>query len=119
VARKLLCRKRGPNMRFSGSERTAGSTAGPKQSKKASHAGRTLWFKGLSCSRRHKSFEGCGGLTLAGCQTPPKPLYHPPSSAGQGREKITKGSWVEVRTGRHHSSITVTGKTDWTWEKLI
>ena len=50
---------------------------------------------------------------------PPKPLYHSPSSAGQGREKITKGSWVKVRTGRDHSAITVTGKTDSTWGKKL
>jgi len=31
---------------------------------------------------------------------PPKPFYHSPSSAGQGRENIMKGSWVEIRTGR-------------------
>jgi len=30
---------------------------------------------------------GGGGLTLAGCQLPAKPLYHSLSSAGQG-EKI-------------------------------
>jgi len=35
-----------------------------------------------------------------------------PLSAGQGRENITKVSWVEVRTGRGHSTITVMGKTD-------
>jgi len=26
-----------------------------------------------------------------------------------------KGSWVEIRTRRDHSPITVTDKTDWTW----
>jgi len=33
----------------------------------------------------------CGGLTLAGRQVHTKVLYHSPSSAGQGRENITKG----------------------------
>jgi len=51
-----------------------------------------------------------GGLTLAGRQVPSEQLYHSPSSDGQGREKIMKGSWVETQTGRDHSSITVTGK---------
>jgi len=26
-----------------------------------------------------------------------------------------EGSWVKVRTGRHHWPIAVTGKTDCTW----
>ena len=42
----------------------------------------------------------------------------PPSSAGQRRENITKGSWVEIRTGSGHLPITVTGKTDSVWGKL-
>jgi len=46
---------------------------------------------------------------------PPKPLYHSPSSAGQGRENITKDSWVKIRTGRDHSPVTATGKTVSTW----
>jgi len=37
------------------------------------------------------------------------------SSSGQERENITKGSWVKIRTGRDHSPITVTNKTDSTW----
>jgi len=28
-----------------------------------------------------------------------------------------KGSWVEIRTGRDHSQITITDKTDGTWEE--
>jgi len=36
---------------------------------------------------------------------PPKPLHHSPSSAGQGRENIMKGSWDKVRTGGDHSPI--------------
>jgi len=38
-----------------------------------------------------------------------------PLLAGQGREHIIKGSWVEIRTGRDHSPITITDKTDSTW----
>jgi len=46
----------------------------------------------------------------AGC--PPKMLYHSPSSAGQGRGNMMKGSKVEIRTWRDHSPITVMDKTD-------
>jgi len=42
----------------------------------------------------------CGGLTVAGHQVPTKAALSLPSSAGQGRENRTKGSWVEVRAGR-------------------
>ena len=42
----------------------------------------------------------CGGLTLAGHQALTKAALSLPSSAGQGRENITKGSWIEIRTGR-------------------
>jgi len=44
-----------------------------------------------------------------------KPHYHFPSSTGQmGRiydERLTGSE----KTGRHHSPITITGKTDSTW----
>jgi len=30
---------------------------------------------------------------------------------------MTKGLWVEVKTGGDHSLITVMGRTDWTWQK--
>ena len=80
-----------------------------------------MWWKGcqqllfhIKCML-HPSFFGCGGLTLAGCQVPTKAALSLHSSAGQGRENITKGSWVEIRTGRDHSLITVMGKTDSTW----
>ena len=59
------------------------------------------------------------GLTLAGCQVPTNAALSLSSSAGQGGENIMKGSWVEIRTGRDHSAITITGKTDSTWGKLI
>jgi len=43
---------------------------------------------------------------------PPTPLYHSPLSTAKGRGNMTKGSRVEIRTGRDHSPITVTDKID-------
>jgi len=43
---------------------------------------------------------------------PPKPLYHSPSSTGQRRGNMMKGSWIEIRTGRDHSTMAITNKTD-------
>jgi len=57
----------------------------------------------------------CYGLAWMNASCLPKPLYHSPSSAGQGRGNMMKGSRVETRTGRHHSPITVMDKTEWTW----
>jgi len=54
-------------------------------------------------------------LAWINAKCPPKPLYHSPSSTGQGRGNMVKGSRVEIRTGRDHSPITVTDKTDSTW----
>jgi len=54
----------------------------------------------------------CFGLGWINARCPQKPLYHSPSSAGQGRGNMMKGSRVETRTGRDHSPITVTDKTD-------
>jgi len=54
-------------------------------------------------------------LTPAGGQVPTKATPSLPSSAAQRRENIMKGSWVEIRTGRDHSRITVTGKANSTW----
>jgi len=54
----------------------------------------------------------CFGLAWINARCPPKPLYHSPSSAGQGRRSMMKGSRVEIRTGRDHSPITVMDKTD-------
>jgi len=51
-------------------------------------------------------------LAWINARCPPKPLYHSPSSAGQGRGNVMTGSRVEIRTGRDHSPITVTGKTE-------
>ena len=39
----------------------------------------------------------CGGLTLAGFQVPTKAALPLLSSAGQGTENITKGSWVKIK----------------------
>ena len=50
---------------------------------------------------------------------PPKLLYHSPSSAGQGRKNTRKGSWVKTRLGRHHSLITIMGKTGFAWGKKL
>jgi len=57
--------------------------------------------------------DPCGRLTLARCQVPTKATLSFPS-AGQGRANVTKGSWVEIRTGRDHSPVTVTDKPDLT-----
>lgn len=43
---------------------------------------------------------------------PPKLVY---CSPGHRRENTTKGSWVEIKTGRHRSLVTVMSKTDSTW----
>lgn len=56
-----------------------------------------------------------GGLTLAGHQEPSKATLSLPSSPGQERENIMKGSWVKIRTGRDHSPVTAMGKTDLAW----
>ena len=57
----------------------------------------------------------CFGLAWINARCPPKPFYHCPSSAEQGRENMMKGSTTKIRTGRDHSPITATDKTDWTW----
>ena len=61
---------------------------------------------------RAESIEFCFGLAWLDATCPPKPLHHSPSSTGQERENMMKGSWVELRTGRDHSPVTVTGKPD-------
>jgi len=45
----------------------------------------------------------CFGLAWINAKCPPKRLYHSPSSAGQGRGNMVKGSRVERRTGRDPS----------------
>jgi len=57
----------------------------------------------------------CFGLAWTNARCLPKLLCHSPSSTGQGRGNMMKGSRVEIRTGRDHSPITVMDKTDRTW----
>jgi len=57
------------------------------------------------------SVPHCGGLTLAGGQVPTKAALSLPSSAGQGRGNMMKGSRVETRTGRDLSPTAFMGKT--------
>ena len=54
----------------------------------------------------------CGGSTLAEGQVPTRAALSLPSFTGQGRKGITKRLWVEIRTGRDHSLLVVTSKTD-------
>ena len=58
------------------------------------------------------SVELCFGLAWINARCPPKLLCHSPSSAGQGRGNMMKGSRVETRTGRDHSPVAVMDKTD-------
>jgi len=51
-------------------------------------------------------------LAWINARCPSKPLHHSPSSNEQGRGNMMKHSRVEIRTGRHHSGITVMDKTD-------
>lgn len=50
-------------------------------------------------------------LTPAGHWMPPQNHYVPPSSARWERENIMEGSWAEIRIGRHHPAVPITGKT--------
>jgi len=54
----------------------------------------------------------CFGLAWIHARCPPKPLYYSPSSAGQGRGNMMKGSWVEISTGRDHAPVIIRHKTD-------
>jgi len=65
----------------------------------------------LSCLKK-KGVEQSFDLAWINVRCPPKLLYHSPSSTGQGRGNMMKGSRVEVGTGRDHSPITVMDKTD-------
>jgi len=51
----------------------------------------------------------------AGHHVPTKATLSSPYSTGWGSENTMKGSWVEIRTGRHLSAPTVMGKTDSAW----
>lgn len=78
------------------------------------HLGRVLSLVEISdpnvCQVLLGTFGFCGGLLT-------KAALALSSSAGQGRENKRKGSWVEIRAGRDHSPINVTGKTDSIWGK--
>jgi len=67
----------------------------------------------------HANCHGVVGWPWLDARCPPKLLCCSPSSAGQGRENKSKGSWVEIRTGKDYTPITITGKTDLTWGRLI
>jgi len=54
----------------------------------------------------------CFVLSWINARCPQKPLYHSPSSAGQGRGNMIKDLRIETKTGRDHSPITVTDKKD-------
>ena len=56
---------------------------------------------------------------LPGLQAPTKAALSLLSTAGQERENITKGSWVEIRTGRDPSSNTVLGITGSTYRYKV
>jgi len=62
--------------------------------------------------RKGKDVAMCFGLACISTRCPPKPLCHSPSSTGQGRGNMMKGSRVEIRTRRDHSPTTVMDKTD-------
>lgn len=61
----------------------------------------------------------CLGLTLTEHQMPTKVALSLPSSVGQGRQNIMKDLWIEIRTGRDRSPVTVSSKTGSTWGKGI
>jgi len=52
------------------------------------------------------------GLAWINARCSPKLLYPTPSSTGQGRGNMMKGSKVKIRTGRDHSPTSVTDKID-------
>jgi len=54
----------------------------------------------------------CLDLSWINARCPPKPLYHSPSSVGQGRGNTMKDLRVETRTGRDPSPVTIMDKTD-------
>lgn len=70
-------------------------------------------YKSILVFKYYENFTitACGGLSLVGLQVPPSCAVTATSSGGWGR-KIMKVSWVKIRTGREHSPVTITGKTD-------
>lgn len=59
----------------------------------------------------------CGGLTLAGHKVPTKTTLSFSSAAEEGTENIKKGSWVKIKTEKHHSQVIITAIMDLTWGK--
>lgn len=55
---------------------------------------------------------GVGKLTLVPCQVLTKAALSVPSTTGQGRENISKGSWAGIKAQRDHSPVTIKGKTE-------
>lgn len=53
-------------------------------------------------------------LTLSGGQVGSKATQSL-SSTGQRTENVTKGLWVDIKTRKDHSSVTVTDKKDSAW----
>jgi len=66
----------------------------------------------LAGTAAYKQLTECFGLAWINVKCPPKPLYHSPSSTGQGRGNMMKGSRVKKRTGRDHSPVTAMDNTD-------
>ena len=65
-------------------------------------AGGIQWWGGgpwpEHTSSSHSLSSPFGGLTLARCQMPTKPLSYSPSSAGQGERRIyQKSLWVKIK----------------------
>lgn len=57
-------------------------------------------------------------LTLADDQAPTKQLNLSPTSISQ-RRKYDEISWVEVKSGKDHLLINITGKTDSAWRNYL
>ncbi|GAB0208802.1 hypothetical protein GRJ2_003345900 [Grus japonensis] len=72
----------------------------------------TLNLRVLGSSPTLGAKKDCGWLTLAGGQVPTRANLSLPSFTKQGRKGIRKCLCVEIRTGRDHSLIVVTSKTD-------
>ena len=62
--------------------------------------------------RKPPCHQHCFGLAWIKCQVPTKAAVSLPLLSGQRRRNTVKGSWIEIGTGRDHSPITVTGRTD-------
>ena len=67
----------------------------------------------MQCHNDH-----CGGLPLAGHQVPTKAALSLPLLSWTGERKYNKELVGQDKDRRHHSPITITGKTDSAWGKL-